>query len=144
MSTEPVIVIDTATLATPVAPSVHVRIGGKTFEVHCPKDAVLFDIYEAKHKDITVVRRFLTAMIGADEATEVEKMLSSPKPEDVTFVTLYKLVRYLMNDPKGPKWEDAVVGSIRGLGSGVTPTTQKVAAKKPVKRATAARKAARK
>lgn len=143
MSTEPVIVIDTATLATPVAPSVHVRIGGKTFEVHCPKDAVLFDIYEAKHKDITVVRRFLTAMAGAEEATEIEAMLSAPKPEDVTFVTLYKLVHYLMNDPKGPKWADAIAASVRALGSGVTPTTQKVAAKKPVKKA-AARKTTRK
>lgn len=130
---EPVIEIDTSTLAEPVGRTAHIRIGGTVYEARCPKDAVLFDIYTENVQDISVVRRFLAAILGTRDAAQVEEMLSSPDHPDVTYVTLYRVVNYLMSDPKGPNWGEAVAKSVQSLGSGKTPTTQKVARKAPVK-----------
>lgn len=150
-ATEPVIEIDTATAALPVGRTAWVRIGGTAYEARCPKDAVLFDIYQGDTRDLSVVRHLLAAMLGTQAAGEVEAMLTSPDHPDVSYVTLFKVVSYLMSDEKGPRWSDAVAESMRQLGSGQTPTTRKVAAapakkttaKKPVAKKTAAKKPAR-
>lgn len=150
-ATDPVIEIDTATAAPPVGRTAWVRIGGTAYEARCPKDAVLFDIYQGDTRDLAVVRQLLAAMLGTQAASEVEAMLTSPDHPDVSYVTLFKVVSYLMSDEKGPRWSDAVAESMKQLGSGKTPTTRKVAAapaktatKKPAAKKTAAKKPARK
>lgn len=141
---EPVIEIDTATVAPPVGRAAWVRVGGSPFEARCPKDALLVSIYQEQSKDLAVVRRFLAAMFGTTASAEIETMLDSPDYPDVTYVTLYKVVQYLMSDPAGPQWSEAITESMKQLGSGKTPTTQRVAAKPAAARKTAAKKTARK
>lgn len=149
--TEPIIEIDTATIAKPIGRTAWVRIGGTAYEARCPKDAVLFGIYQEQSEDLAVVRKFLAAMFGTEAAAEIEAMLDSPDHPDVTYVTLYQIVQYLMSDPAGPQWSQAITESMKQLGSGKTPTTRKVAAapakkttaKKPVAKKTAAKKPAR-
>lgn len=140
---ERVIEIDTSTVAAPVGRTAWVRIGGSDYEARPPKDAVLVDLYQGNTGDIAVVRRFLTAMLGTKSGAEVEAMLHSPDHPDVTYVTLYQVVMYLMSDEKGPRWSEAIADSMKALGSGKTPVTKKVAAKSPAKK-TAAKKAVRK
>ena len=143
MAAEPerVIEIDTSTVARPVGRTAWVRIGGTPYEALCPKDAVLLDIYQDNTRDLTVVRRLLEAMLGTSPAAEVEEKLHSPDHPDVTYVTLYKVVSYLMTDPAGPQWTEAISESMKALGSGQTPVTKKVAAKKPAAKKTSAKKA---
>lgn len=140
---EPVIEIDTATIAPPVGRTAWVRVGGTPYEARCPKDALLFSIYQEQSKELAVVRQFLAAMFGTTAAAEIETMLDSPDYPDVTYVTLYKVVQYLMSNPAGPRWSEAIADSMKALGSGKTPVTKKVAAKAPAKK-TAAKKAVRK
>lgn len=140
MAAEPVIEIDTSTVARPVGRPAWVRIGGTAYQARCPKDAVLLDIYEDNSRDLGVVRRLLASMIGTSPAVEVEEMLHSPDHEDVTYVTLYQVISYLMNDPAGPRWAEAISESMKALGSGQTPVTKKVAAK-PAAKKTATKKA---
>lgn len=142
MAAEPVIEIDTSTVAAPVGRTAWVRIGGTAYEARPPKDAVLVDVYQDNVQDISVVRHFLVAMLGTKSGAEVEAMLHSPDHPDVTYVTLSKIVMYLMSDQKGPRWSEAIAESMKSLGSGKTPVTQKVAAKAPPKKT--ARKAAAK
>lgn len=144
MATDPAIEIDTSTVATPVGRTAWVRIGGTAYEARPPKDALLIDMYKDNTKDIAIVRRFLTAMLGTKCGAEVEDMLHSPDHPDVTYVTLYQVVKYLMSDEKGPRWSEAITDSMKALGSGTTPTTRKVAAKKATTKKTAAKKPARK
>lgn len=139
MAAEPVIEIDTSTVAKPVGRPAWVRIGGTAYEAKCPKDAVLLDLYQDNSQDLSVVLRLFAAMLGTSPAAEVEEMLHSPDHEDVTYVTLYQVVTYLMTDPKGPRWTEAISESMKALGSGQTPTTRKVAAK-PAAKKTAAKK----
>lgn len=139
MAAEHVIEIDTSTVAQPVGRSAWVRIGGTVYEARCPKDAVLLDIYQDNTRDLSVIRRLLAAMLGTSEAADVEAALHSPDHPDVTYVTLYQVVTYLMNDPKGPQWTEAISESMKALGSGKTPVTKKVAAK-PATRKTPAKK----
>lgn len=143
MAADRVIEIDTSTVAQPVGRSAWARIGGTAYEARCPKDAVLLDIYQDNTRDLSVIRRLLASMLGTSEATDVERMLHSPDHPDVTYVTLYQVVTYLMNDPKGPQWTEAISESMKALGSGKTPVTKKVAAK-PATRKTPAKKTARK
>lgn len=140
MAAEPVIEIDTSTVAQPVGRPAWIRIGGTAYEARCPKDAVVLDIYQSSTRDLTVVRRLLASMLGTNEADEVESMLHSSDHPDVTYVTLYQVVTYLMGDPEGPRWAEAIGESMKGLGSGTTPVTKKVAAK-PAAKKPAAKKA---
>lgn len=144
MAAEPVIEIDTSTVAAPVGRTAWVRIGGTAYEARPPKDAVLVDMYQDDIQDITVVRQFLTAMLGTKDGAAVEAMLHSPDHPDVTYVTLYKIVSYLMSDEKGPRWSEAIAESMKALGSGKTPVTQKVARKAPAKKTTSRKPAAKK
>lgn len=144
MAAEPVIEIDTSTVAAPVGRTAWVRIGGTAYEARPPKDAVLVGMYQDDSQDISVVRQLLTAMLGTKYGAEVGSMLHSPDHPDVTYVTLYKVVSYLMADEKGPRWSDAIADSMKALGSGPTPVTQKVAAKPATKKATTRKAPAKK
>lgn len=115
--------IDTATLAKPIGRTAHIRIGGVVFEAHCPKDAVLARIQSEGTNSIEVIEQVITAMIGREGGDQVREMLADEDNVEVSLMTLSELVRYLMENPDGPQWGEALADSMQALGSGETPRT---------------------
>lgn len=138
--------IDTAALAKPIGRTAHIRIGGVVFEAHCPKDAVLAKIKAEASSSIDVIVRIIGAMIGKAGGEQVAAMLDDEDNDEVTLVTLSELVKYLLDNPDGPQWGNALTESLKELGSGETPRTvpvrrssaparpKKAAARKPARR----------
>lgn len=121
-SLEPV-EIDTAKYKKPVGRTSLIRIGGTVFEAHCPKDAVLAQINSEDLGSFDTVTRVIAAMIGRDGGEKVVEMLEDPDNDEVSLMTLSSLIRFLMEDPEGPRWGEALTESLKSLGSGETPRT---------------------
>jgi len=119
----PAVEIDTAALATKTGRTAWVRIGGEVFEAHCPKDSVLVMIYQEEKRSLSLVTRFMAAMLGTEPAARVEAMLLDPDNGEVSITTLYQLTQYLLNDPDGPRWGDQVQEQLKAIGSGQKPRT---------------------
>lgn len=132
--------IDTAALAKPIGRTAHIRIGGEVFEAHCPKDAVLAKIKQEGTGSIEVITRIVTAMIGRDGGERVAAMLDDEDNDEVSLVTLSALVKYLLEDPDGPQWGNALTASLKSLGSGDTPRTVPVRRSTPPRAPRAAKK----
>lgn len=129
----PAVEIDTAALATKAKTgrTAWVRIGGEVFEAHCPKDSVLVTIYQDEKRSLSLVVRFMEAMLGKAPAARVAEMLHDPDNLEVSITTLYQLVQYLLNDDAGPRWADQITDQLKAIGSGPKPRTI------PVKKAAA-------
>jgi hypothetical protein len=115
--------IDTATLAKPIGRTVAIRIGGTVYEAHCPKDAVLARIQRDGTNTIDVITDVITAMIGRDGGEEVAGMLADGDNDEVSIGTLSQMIQYLMDNPDGPQWANALTENLKALGSGETPRT---------------------
>lgn len=117
------IAIDTQTLARHIGDAVNIKVGGKVYEARCPKDAVLLKLRDGEADTIEVIMRAFRGMIGSENAVEVETMLNDPDNREVCIDTLARMIAFLIDDPAGPKWGDALQSSVKELGSGETPRT---------------------
>lgn len=139
---EPIIEIDTATTSTLVGRTVHIRVGGVVFEARCPKDAILVQIQESEEATLPSIVSFMSAMVGTKSGAEIRDMLTDPDNAEVSISSLHGVIRFLMSDPAGPRWDDALTASIKALGSGEMPRTIPVKAPSVARKATARKTAA--
>lgn len=150
----PVIEIDTAQLARPLARPAWVGIGGTAMLAKCPKMDVWRRLHLWKndkdqggraHDD--QLEYLFTAIVGADNAQKIRAMVDDPAIDDVGMETLSALIAYLNDGDGGPQWGAAITQRTRELSQEPKPRTLAVkktsSRKPPAKKATAKKPAPR-